>query len=117
MAGHSCRFSRSNQNSQFARAAIVVLVLELKAHNYRIVNYLQTKIVTSIDRDKLSGTSACRIAIEPDTETIAVYNAKGFGLLESSGDDCIGAVTLSVDRLRVPKEGLRRLHGRARKDF
>ena len=31
------------------------------------------------------------------TETIAVRNAKGFGLLESSGDDCIGAVTLSVD--------------------
>ena len=53
--------------------------------------------------------------IEPHTETIAVRNANGFGLLESSGDDCIGAVTLSVDRLRVPKEGLRRLHGRARK--
>ena len=35
------------------------------------------------------------------TETIAVRNAEGFGLLESSGDDCIGAVTLSVDNFLV----------------
>lgn len=44
--------------------------------------------------------------IEPDTETIAVRNARGFGLLESSGDDCIGAVTLSVDSYQDPQHFL-----------